>query len=151
MGSIDQKFVRLAIENSKKSFAEGNFPAGAVVALNGKILSQAVSSPYPGLLHADSKAVAQAFGEYGPLGKAVLYIGLQPCLMCTGVAYWAGIRRIVYAVSKAKVSGDYYETPKDTSEISNSFNEKIEFVYLPDLEEEALYVIRAWEQNITLK
>mgnify|MGYP001352644623 CR=1 FL=1 len=144
----DTTFLKLAIENSKKSMEEGNFPAGAVVAKDGKVLASAVSVPYPGLFHPDSRAVTAAFEENGPLNGATLYIGLQSCLMCTGVAYWAGIRRIVYAVPKSKVSGDYYETPEDTSKLFDTFNEKIEFVHLKECEQEALGIVREWEKKM---
>jgi tRNA(Arg) A34 adenosine deaminase TadA len=68
--------------------------------------------------------------------------------MCTGVAYWAGIRKIVFAVSKSKVSSDYYETPEDTQKLFASFNEKIEFKLDPELEEQALSVIKEWEKGL---
>lgn len=143
----DRKFLKQAIENSKRSKEEGNFPAGAVVARDHTLLASAVSVPFPGLFHPDSRAVTDAFQEYGPLNGATLYIGLQSCLMCTGVAYWAGIRRIVYAVPKSKVSGDYYETPVDTAELYDSFNEKIEFKHFEEFEDEALKVVTEWEKK----
>lgn len=144
----DEQFLRLAIENSKKSMGAGNFPAGGVVVKNGEVISSEISSPYPGLLHADSKAVSAAFQKNGVLKDATLYVGLEPCLMCTGVAYWAGIRRIVYAIPKSKVSGDYYETHQDTHDVVAAFNEPIEIVHLEKLEPEALDVVRAWEKNL---
>lgn len=143
----DEQFLRLAIENSKKSMDAGNFPAGGVVVKNGEVISSEISSPYPGLFHADSKAVSAAFQKSGVQKGATLYVGLEPCLMCTGVAYWAGIRRIVYAVPKSKVSGDYYETHRDTSDVVAAFNEPIEIVHLEKLESEALEVVRAWEEK----
>jgi len=147
MKKQDIRFLKLAIENSKKSMKEGNFPAGAVVVKDGKILSSTISSPYPGLLHADSKAITEAFKKHGPLKGTTLYIGLESCLMCTGVAYWAGIRRIVYAVPKSAVSADYYETPEDTRPLFDKFNKKIEFIHIKELEKEALSVIRRWEEK----
>jgi tRNA(adenine34) deaminase len=141
----DKKYLKLAIENSVRSMNEGNFPAGAVVVKDDKVLSSEVNSPYPGLFHADSKAVSKAFQDYGPLKDATLYIGLESCLMCLGVTYWAGIRRIVYAVPKSLVSGSYYETPDDTYPLLEHFNEKIELVHIPELESEALKVIKQWE------
>jgi len=141
----DQKFLKQAISNSRKSLAEGNFPAGAVVVRDGVVLSRAVSSPYPGLFHADSKAVTEAFKKHGVLMGATLYIGLESCLMCTSVAYWAGIRRVVYAVSKNKVSSDYYETPSDARSLINTFNQTIEFVHFKELQNEALSVVKEWE------
>lgn len=143
----DKKYLKLAIKNSVHSMNNGNFPAGAVVVKDNKVLSSEVSSPYPGLFHADSKAVFKAFQKYGPLKGAILYIGLESCLMCLGVAYWAGIRRIVYAVPKSLVSGNYYETPDDTHSLLERFNEKIELVHIPGLEQEALKVIRQWEEK----
>ncbi len=146
----DIQYLKQAIENSRKSLAEGNFPAGAIVVLNDEVIASEVSSPYPGLFHADSKAATAAFNKSGVLKGATLYIGLESCLMCTGVAYWSGIRRIVYAVPKSKVSGSYYETPEDTSMLVTKFNENIEVIHLPELEKEALKVVREWESKMGL-
>lgn len=143
----DLGFVKQAIENSRRSMAEGNFPAGGLVIKDGEVLSSTVSSPYPGLFHADSKAVQAAFEKIGPLSGATLYIGLESCLMCTGVAYWGGIRRVVYACSKNRVNPDYYETSEDTKLLIEKFNEKIEFIHAAKLEEEALSVVRQWEKE----
>lgn len=145
---MNTDFLKLAIEKSKQSFEEGNFPAGAVIVKDGQVISTAVSSPYPGLFHADSKAVTAAFEKLGPLNGAALYVGLENCLMCLGVAYWAGIRDVYYAVPKSKVSGDYYETHSDLSHLPNEFNEPIRFHHLPELEEEALSIIRQWEEKM---
>ena len=141
-------FLKLAIEKSKESFEAGNFPAGAVVVKDNQVISTAVSSPYPGLFHADSKAVTKAFEKLGPLEGASLYVGLENCLMCLGVAYWGGIRDIYYAVPKSKVSGDYYETHQDLSHLPEQFNQKIRLHHVPELEEKALSVIRQWEDKM---
>ena len=146
MAERDIEFLRMALENSKRSMSEGNFPAGAVVVKEGQILSSEVSSSYPGLFHADSKAVQSAFEKHGVLTGATLYIGLESCLMCTGVAYWGGIRRVVFAIPKSKVSGNYYETPKDLGNLTHEFNEPIEMVHIQELEDEALQVVREWEK-----
>lgn len=143
----DKEYLGMAIKNSKKSMQEGNFPAGALVVKDGIIISSTVSSSYPSLFHADSKAVTEAFNNIGLLTGATLYIGLESCLMCTGVAYWSGLRRIVYAVPKAKVSEDYYEIPSDTRDLVKKFNEPIEFIHISELEEEAIMVVRQWEKN----
>lgn len=119
----------------------GNFPAGGVVVKDGEVVSSEISSPYPGLFHVDSKAVSAAFQKSGVQKDATLYVGLEPCLMCTGVAYWAGIRRIVFAIPKSKVSGDYYETHQDTHNVVASFNEPIEIVHFEKLESEALSIL----------
>lgn len=144
----DVEFLDQAIQNSSRSYEQGNFPAGSILVKDGQILASEVSSPYPGLFHADSKAVNTAFNKVGPLSGATLYVGLEPCLMCTGVIYWGGVRRVVFAVPKNSVSSDYYETATDTRPIKDSFNEKIEFVHIPELQEKALEIVRMWERNL---
>jgi len=147
ISKTDLKFLKLAITNSQKSYEQGNFPAGAVVVKDGLVIAEAVSDPFPNLLHSDSKAVKLAFEKYGPLKDATLYVGIQSCLMCFGVAFWAGIDKIVYAVPKSKVSSFYFETGEDTSFLLDKLNRKIEMMHVPELEEEALAIIRKWEEK----
>ncbi|OGH42225.1 MAG: hypothetical protein A3A58_02700 [Candidatus Blackburnbacteria bacterium RIFCSPLOWO2_01_FULL_41_27] len=147
----DIDYLKLAIDNSRKSFEEGNFPAGAVVVVNGEVVSSEVSSPYPGLLHADSKAVQAAFNKLDLMPEATLYCSMQSCLMCTSVAYWGGIRRIVFAVRKEQVDPHYYETRENTDSVVDSYHEKIERIHVPELEAEALAVVREWEAKQGVK
>jgi tRNA(Arg) A34 adenosine deaminase TadA len=67
--------------------------------------------------------------------------------MCTSVAYWAGIRRIVYAVGKDQVNPEYYETAQPTANLIDNFNEQVQRVHLDDFQVKALKDIRAWEQK----
>lgn len=141
----DSHFLVLAIENSRISAREGNFPAGAIVVLNDQVVSSKISAPYPGLMHADAQALISAYEARGRLYGATLFVGLQPCLMCTCIAYWAGVRRIVYAVPRDSVSSKYYESDVDSSEFMNHFHEKVEMVHLLEFQAEATEVIRTWE------
>jgi tRNA(Arg) A34 adenosine deaminase TadA len=144
----DDSFLALAIKISQQSAAEGNFPAGAVVVKDGDVLATAVSSPFPNLLHADSKAVTAAFQTHGPLDGAILYVGLQPCLMCSCIAWWAGIRRIVYAVPKTRVDAAYYETAGDNAAVIAGLHEPMITEHHPACEAEALAIVKAWEANL---
>lgn len=150
MTDQDKKFMKMAIEKSRESFAAGNFPAGAVVVKDGKVLASAVSVPYPGLFHADSRAVSEAYEKYDVLTGASLYVGLENCLMCTGVVYWAGIRDVYFAVPKSAVNSNYYETHADSSHLAEGFNEPIRLHHMPEFQEEALAVIKEWEQKFSL-
>lgn len=144
---MDQEYLKSAIQLSRESLKMGNFPAGAIVVKDGQIVASAVSSPYPGLLHADSKAVTDAFEQCGPLEGATLYVGLECCLMCLSVAYWAGIRDIYFAIPKSNVSSDYYETSQDVTPIIVGFHHQIRLHHVPELENEAMSVIKHWEET----
>lgn len=141
----DGSFLEVALENARQSFLNGHFPAGAIVARDGVILSSAINS-HP-LRHADAQAVTEAFSQHGPLTGATLYIVMEPCLMCTGTAYWAGVRRIVYAVAKSSLPGAYYETPAETKTLLAGFNEPVELVHLDAWAEPALEIVREWENG----
>ncbi|MBI1327883.1 MAG: hypothetical protein GC136_09610 [Alphaproteobacteria bacterium] len=143
----DTTYIEKAIALSRKSYEEGNFPAGAVLVKDGVVLAEAVSSPYPNLLHADGKALSAAYAEHGPLDGVTLYVGMEPCIMCISMLYWAGVRRVVYALAKNNLSGDYYESHSDLQDIYTRFNEKIEFVLYPEYGPEVLQIVKEWEDK----
>ena len=145
----DYKYAQLAIEMAKKSFDEGDFPAGAVIVRNDEVVAQNTSAKYPQInFHAESKTIDEAINKLNSqLTDCILYCSMQPCLMCLSRAYWAGIRRIVYVVKKEKVDTKLcYESPLDHENIASSFNEKIEIVQLPELENEAMETYNKWIQ-----
>jgi tRNA(Arg) A34 adenosine deaminase TadA len=147
-----EQFIKEAIQNSQKSFEEGNFPAGALVMKDGKVLASEVSSPYPDHRHADSKAIDKAFEmTKSSLDGAILVSSMHPCLMCLSRAYWAGIRTVYFAIRQNKVSSDYYETPSNIDTIANQFNAKIELIHLESYENEALEIVHKWEVNVLKK
>ena len=48
------------------------------------------------------------------LGRCSLYASAEPCAMCAGATYWAGIGRVVYALSERRLKaiiGDHVENP----------------------------------------
>jgi tRNA(Arg) A34 adenosine deaminase TadA len=48
------------------------------------------------------------------LAKATLYSSAEPCAMCAGTIYWAGIGRVVYGLSEHRlrgVTGNHPENP----------------------------------------
>lgn len=56
--------------------------------------------------HAETNLVAEAIGRLSPeeLRRSVLYTSCEPCAMCTGKIYWAGIRAVVFALSALELA-----------------------------------------------
>lgn len=142
----DRLFLQLAIKQSELSVKDGKFPAGAIVAKGQDVLSRATSDVYPGYHHAEAKAVDNAFQVHGKLLGATLYASMEPCLMCIATAYWAGVRRVVYAIPRKELTNDYYEASRDTHDIIQSLNEQVEYTCLEELKDAALKVVREWEE-----
>ena len=141
----DKEFLKLAIRQSELSVERGLFPSGALVVFKNEIIASETSYVYPGYQHAEYKAIDNAFQKIGRLAGAILYVSMEPCLMCLGMAYWAGIRKIVYAIRKESVKQEYYEGIQDNEKTAESFNESMEYLQIPELEEDALKVVRAGE------
>lgn len=150
----DLDYLRLALDQARKSVKQGGFPAGAVVVKDGKIISKGVSLGFvlhDPTSHAETAAIREACKNINSvdLGGVTLYESLACCAMCFSVANWAGIARIVSACKKTSgmVSKGYYEGKTDISRLNEENNRKIELVYLPDLENESLELIKQWEKQ----
>jgi len=66
--------------------------------------------------HAELNLVSRATRCLDPdtLSKCVLYTSTEPCMMCTGAIFWAGIGTIVYGCSArrlAEITGGDFDVP----------------------------------------
>ena len=97
-------FARQAIALAAKARGNGNHPFGALLVLDGQVILTATNSVMTDrdpTAHAETNLVANAIRDRSPdqIGRAVLYTSCEPCAMCVGKIYWAGIRSVVYALS----------------------------------------------------
>src|SRR4051812_19974402 len=102
-------FVREALVLAEAAVAKGNHPFGALLAKDGKIVLRAENTIFTGsdvTNHAEMNLVRMAVNQYGAefLGGCVLYTSTEPCAMCTGAIYWAGIRIVVYACAETRLT-----------------------------------------------
>jgi len=56
--------------------------------------------------HAETNLIAQAIRQLSPdqIRRTVLYTSCEPCAMCAGKMYWAGIRSVVYGLSSEELA-----------------------------------------------
>lgn len=154
MNPRDKEFLKLAIDQARKSMEQGGFPAGALVVKDGVVISKGVSLGFiihDPTSHAETAAIREACKilSTSNLSGATLYNSLEPCTMCFSVANWAGISRIVSAAKKTDemVSKGYYEGKADIKMLNDENNRKIELICTQDFEEESLSIVKEWEQN----
>lgn len=105
----DLHFIHRAITLSEASRAQGFHPFAALVVDGaGNVLSEAMNaSKQDRTAHAEMEALRLASSRWSPqeLADATLYTSAEPCAMCAGAAYWAGVGRVVYALSEASLLG----------------------------------------------
>jgi tRNA(Arg) A34 adenosine deaminase TadA len=116
----DAHFLRRSFKVARRSMTHGNHPFGAVlVDQDGNLLLEAENGYMPshdGTAHAERLLATQACTTLGPdiLKNATLYSSAEPCAMCAGAIYWAGIGRLVYGLSEHRlraVTGNHPENP----------------------------------------
>ena len=103
---IDHELLRRAIEVAGRARAHGNHPFGAVLADSaGRVLLEAENTVLTGqdvTGHAETNLIrlASARLTQEALSHCTLYTSTEPCPMCAGAIYWAGVGRVVYGLSE---------------------------------------------------
>jgi tRNA(Arg) A34 adenosine deaminase TadA len=117
---LDEYFLRRSFEVARRAVTNGNHPFGAIlVDRNRNVLIEAENGYMPahdGTAHAERLLASQACTTLSPdvLRNATLYSSAEPCAMCAGAIYWAGIGRLVYGLSEHRlriVTGNHPENP----------------------------------------
>jgi tRNA(Arg) A34 adenosine deaminase TadA len=116
----DELFLRRSFEVARRAASHGNHPFGAIlVDGEGNVLIEAENGYMPshdGTAHAERLLATQACTTHGAeiLQTSTLYSSAEPCAMCAGALYWAGIGRLVYGLSEHRlraITGDHPENP----------------------------------------
>ncbi len=104
---MEEKYMGKALEEAKKSFKKGEVPVGAIVVKEGKIIAKAHNLKEKKQMvtrHAEIIAIEKACKKIKNwrLDECVMYITLEPCLMCFGAILQSRLPKIVYATSSQK-------------------------------------------------
>lgn len=115
-------FMLLAIKEAQKAYHKKDVPVGAVIVKNNKIISKAYNKKEKNsnaIYHAEILAISKACKKLKTwhLEDCVLYVTLEPCMMCTGAILQSRIKEVVYA-TKNPNSG-YFESNYNISNNSN--------------------------------
>ncbi len=98
---MESRFMKRAIELSKKAASIGEVPVGAVIVKNGKIIAEGYNmreQKANALSHAEIEAINNACKELGDwrLDGCTIYVTLEPCIMCAGAIINARISEVVF-------------------------------------------------------
>jgi tRNA(Arg) A34 adenosine deaminase TadA len=117
---LDAHFLRQSFDVARRAMTHGNHPFGALlVDANRKVLIEVENGYMPshdGTAHAERLLATQACTtiDANVLRGATLYSSAEPCAMCAGAIYWAGIGRLVYGLSEhslRELTGNHPENP----------------------------------------
>jgi tRNA(adenine34) deaminase len=106
-GLGDTDFMRSALIQARTARAAGEVPVGAVLVHEDRIIAAGANAPIASndpTAHAEIEALragGRALGNYR-LSGCVLYVTLEPCLMCAAALVHARIRRLVFGAWDAQ-------------------------------------------------
>ncbi|MCL2290545.1 MAG: nucleoside deaminase [Bacteroidetes bacterium] len=103
----DEYFMQMALREAETAFEQGEIPVGAVIVLDNTVIAKAhnlTQTLNDVTAHAEMQALTSAFHHLGAkyLSDCVLYVTLEPCVMCAGALFWSQIGRVVYGASDPK-------------------------------------------------
>lgn len=108
MSDEDERLLGTALRIALQSREEGGWPFGAVLVKGGVVVAEAqdrrldLSDPtaHPELLLV--RSFCQNMRIMSLRGYS-LYSSVEPCPMCAGAIYWAGLSKLVYSVPQSEL------------------------------------------------
>jgi len=102
------QFLERCLEIAQEAVDKGDQPFGALVALDGKVVVSSVNEVFilnDVTAHAELRVVQKAQKRLSleELSRSTLYTSTEPCPMCAGAIYWAGINHVVFGCSQEQL------------------------------------------------
>ena len=116
----DETFLRRTFAVAQRARTRGNHPFAAIlVGPDGEVLIERENGYLPDrdmTAHAERLLATEASRTLAPeiLAACTVYSSAEPCAMCAGAIYWAGVGRVVYGLSERRlktITGDHAENP----------------------------------------
>ena len=101
--------IRRAIGLARTNVEAGGAPFGALIAdRSGQVVAEAANTTRVGggiSRHAEINAIEQAMDTLGgqKLTDHILVTSAEPCPMCAGAVFWAGLDTVIFSVSIPRI------------------------------------------------
>ena len=101
--TTDEKYMKAAIRLAKKAGGYQEVPIGCVIVRDGKIIARGYNRrnmDKSTLSHAEMIAIRKASKKTGDwrLEDCIIYVTMEPCMMCSGAIEQSRMKKIVYGV-----------------------------------------------------
>lgn len=155
LAPTDENYLRMAIELSRRALEDqGKTPFGAILVLNGEVVSEGTSSVIELIdpsAHAEVMALRNAAQKLRRhlLPGSVLYSSSEPCPMCLTACYWARVSRLVFGATSYDVATYGFEDLQLYRELATDAEQRS----LPEVSADkplrtlASDVLRDWAEN----
>lgn len=127
--TFNPAYMKRAIELAGEAQKKGEVPIGAVLILNEEIVGEGWNAPiskHDPTAHAEIIALRQAAHQLGNyrLVHTILYVTLEPCLMCRGALVHARVKKVFFGAYRARRADCAPFNPP----LFESLNHEVEYV-----------------------
>jgi len=107
MSDSDALLIR-SFELAAEARAVGDHPFGALLSIDDEVVVEArnrVNTDQDITAHAETHLVrlVEQQGLLDRCGEGTVYASCEPCPMCVGSMFWAGVRHVIYGLSAARL------------------------------------------------
>ena len=147
----NEEFMRKAIRMSVENIERGGGPFAAIIVKNGEVVSTGINSVAEDndpTAHAEINAIRSATQKLQrfKLTDCVLFTTCEPCPMCLGAVYWAGIPEIYYGNSREDAGKYGFDDSHIYQQIGMALdNRQVRFTRI--LGKEAIEAFNYWDQK----
>lgn len=147
----NEEFMRMAIGMSVENVERGGGPFAALIVKNGEIVSTGINSvaeENDPTAHAEINAIRSATQKLKrfKLTDCVLFTTCEPCPMCLGAVYWAGIPAIYYGNSREDAGKYGFDDSHIYQQIGMALDKRqVRFTRI--LGKEAIEAFNYWDQK----
>jgi tRNA(Arg) A34 adenosine deaminase TadA len=147
----NEQFMQMAVRMSKDNVERGGGPFAALVVRDGELVSRGINSVAEindPTAHAEINAIRTATRKLQrfKLQDCVLFTTCEPCPMCLGAVYWAGIPTVYYGNSREDAGKYGFDDSYIYQQIAKPLeNRQIRFTRI--LGKEALEAFKYWDQK----
>lgn len=147
----DKDFMRRAIALANESVKKGGGPFGAVIVKDGEVVaegSNSVTILNDPTAHAEVTAIREACRKLGTfhLEGCTVYTSCEPCPMCLGAIYWAGLKQIFYGNTRKDAADIGFADDFIYEELERPLEHR-RLPIRPLLRDEAQECFRLWEKK----
>ena len=119
---MNEQYMNIAINEAEKAYKKDEVPVGCVIVKNNKVIAKAYNkkeNKKDVTCHAEIQAIKKASKKLKTwhLDNCIIYVTLEPCMMCSG------------AIEQSRIKKIYFGTPNITGGFTNQIK-NIEVVNL---------------------
>ena len=101
-----EKYMKMALSEAKKAYCKDEIPVGCVIVYKNEVIACGYNekeSKNSVIRHAEIVAIENACGklETWHLDECVLYVTLEPCMMCLGAIIEARIKNVYFGAKNS--------------------------------------------------